>query len=108
MIEINIARDFSKTPFGRFVTDSPYSAERFRKEFLVPAFKSANDTVSVDFTGIALGIGSSFLEEAFGGLVRREGIEKTSLKKRLVIKSKMPFHRVQIEKYIEQAQPERS
>ncbi|MGE1157304.1 STAS-like domain-containing protein [Pantoea agglomerans] len=108
MIEINIARDFSKTPFGRYYSDSPFSAEKFRKEILVPAFKNnADGKVSVDFTGIALGIGSSFLEEAFGGLVRKEGIEKSNLKNRLIIKSKMPFHKVQIDRYIEQAQPER-
>lgn len=107
MIEINIAKDFSRTPFGRYVSDSPFSAEKFRKELLAPAFKNAEDKVSVDFTGIALGIGSSFLEEAFGGLVRKEGVEKDVLKKRLIIKSKMPFHRVQIDRYIDQAQPER-
>ncbi|EOX0537650.1 STAS-like domain-containing protein [Klebsiella aerogenes] len=108
MINIVIARDFSRTPFGRFVTDSPYSAEKFRKDFLVPALKTGEQEVVVDFNGIALGVGSSFLEEAFGGLVRKEGLQKSGLRKRLVIKSEVPFYKEQIERFIENAEPERS
>ncbi|EOG8130227.1 STAS-like domain-containing protein [Klebsiella pneumoniae] len=107
MIKIVIARDFSKTPFGRFVSDSPYSAEKFRKDFLVPALRSGDQEVVVDFNGIALGVGSSFLEEAFGGLVRKEGLPKSGLRRRLVIKSEVPFYKEQIERFIENAEPER-
>lgn len=106
MINIVIAKDFSKTPFGRFMSDSPYSAEKFRKDFLVPALKSGEQEVVVDFNGL-LGVGSSFLEEAFGGLVRKEGLNKTGLQKRLVIKSEMPFYKEQIERFIDNAEPER-
>ncbi|HEJ9180345.1 STAS-like domain-containing protein [Serratia marcescens] len=106
MINIVIAKDFSKTPFGRYTTDSPNSAERFRRDFLVPAFRSGEQEVVVDFRGVALGIGSSFLEEAFGGLVRKEGLPKSRLKGRLVIKSDMPFYKEQIEKFIDIAEPE--
>ena len=107
MINIVIAKDFSKTPFGRFVTDSPYSAEKFRRDFLVPALRTDEQEVVVDFDGIALGIGSSFLEEAFGGLVRKEGLAKNGLKRRLVIKSDMPFYKEQIERFIDNAEPEK-
>ncbi|HDL3604575.1 TPA: STAS-like domain-containing protein [Citrobacter braakii] len=107
MIKIVIARDFSKTPFGRFVSDSPYSAEKFRKDFLVPALKTEDQEIVVDFNGIALGVGSSFLEEAFGGLVRKEGLQKSGLRSRLVIKSEVPFYKEQIERFIENAEPER-
>jgi hypothetical protein len=107
MINIVIAKDFSKTPFGRYTTDSPNSAERFRRDFLVPAFKSGEKEVVVDFRGVALGIGSSFLEEAFGGLVRKEGLAKSRLKGTLVIKSDMPFYKEQIEKFIDIAEPEK-
>ena len=108
MINIVIAKDFSKTPFGRFMSDSPYSAEKFRKDFLVPAVRSGEQEVVVDFNGIALGVGSSFLEEAFGGLVRKEGLTKQGLKSRLVIKSEMPFYKEQIERFIDNAEPERA
>lgn len=107
MVNINIAKDFSRTPFGRFVTDSPFSAEKFRKEFLVPALRSGEQEVVVDFSGIALGVGSSFLEEAFGGLVRKEGLPKGGIKRRLVIKGDMPFYKEQIERFIDSAEPEK-
>ncbi|MGC0914308.1 STAS-like domain-containing protein [Pantoea agglomerans] len=106
MTNIVIAKDFSKKPFGRYGSDSPNSAERFRREFLVPALKEGTEKVVIDFRGISMGVGSSFLEEAFGGLVRREGVAKTDLKKRLIIKSDMPFYKELIEKFIDQAQPQ--
>ncbi len=103
---IVIAKQFSKTPFGRYTSDSPNSAERFRAEFLVPAFRSNDEKVVVDFRGIALGVGSSFLEEAFGGLVRKEGVSKNEVLARLEIKSDMPFYQEQISKFVKQAKPE--
>ena len=63
MVNIVIARDFSKMPFGRYLTDSPNSAERFRRDYLVPALKSGDREVVVDFTGINHGVGSSFFQE---------------------------------------------
>jgi len=65
---INIANDFSRYPGGRFYTDGPFSGEQFRQEFLIPVLNSS-DKCSIVFDG-ARGYGSSFLEEAFGGLVR--------------------------------------
>jgi hypothetical protein len=108
MKSIVIAKDFSRTPFGRYTTDSPNSAERFRREFLVPALKGEEQEIVIDFRGIALGVGSSFLEEAFGGLIRKEGISKSKIKDRLVIKSDMPFYKEQIDKFIDIAEPENS
>ncbi|MFS2060002.1 STAS-like domain-containing protein [Kosakonia cowanii] len=108
MRNIVIAKEFSKTPFGRYMSDSPNSAERFRRDFLVPALKDTDQEVVVDFRGIALGVGSSFLEEAFGGLIRKEGIPKSKIKSRLIIRTDMPFYKEQIDKFIDLAQPERS
>lgn len=108
MRNIVIAKEFSRTPFGRYTTDSPNSAERFRRDFLVPALKGEEKEVIVDFRGIALGVGSSFLEEAFGGLIRKEGLPKANIKARLVIKSDVPFYKEQIDKFIDLAQPERA
>jgi hypothetical protein len=65
---INVAKDFSRYPAGRFKTDGPYSGEGFRDQCLVPILKSSSGaTINLDGTR---GYGSSFLEEAFGGLVR--------------------------------------
>jgi hypothetical protein len=66
---INVAKDFSRYPVGRFVADGPYSGEKFRNQFLLPALSASGSMVVVELDG-ARGYGSSFLEEAFGGLVR--------------------------------------
>jgi len=65
---INVAKDFSRYPAGRFKTDGPYSGEGFRNQYLVPILKS-NSKAKINLDGTR-GYGSSFLEEAFGGLVR--------------------------------------
>lgn len=68
MKSISLARDFTKFPAGRFKEDGPYSGELFREKYLEPAL-SSDEVIIVDLDG-ARGYGSSFLEEAFGGLVR--------------------------------------
>jgi hypothetical protein len=83
---INIERDFSRYPAGRFKTDGPYSGERFREEVLIPALKGREGKVIVEFDG-ARGLGSSFLEEAFGGLIR-SGFSTAELRDRLDMRSK--------------------
>ena len=81
-ITISIAKDFSRTPAGRYRNDGPATAERFRDDILIPALKK-HDLVMVDITGTA-GMGSSFLEETFGGLVRK-GFPMNTLEDRLLI-----------------------
>lgn len=80
MRNIVIAKEFSRTPFGRYTTDSPHSAERFRREFLVPALKGTEQEIVVDFRGIALGVGSSFLEGRLEVSSVRKGYLKPTLK----------------------------
>lgn len=65
---INIAREFSRYPAGRYKTDGPLSGEHFREKFLVPVVASG-ERVRVELDGVR-GYGSAFLEEAFGGLIR--------------------------------------
>ncbi|CAD85291.1 MULTISPECIES: STAS-like domain-containing protein [Nitrosomonas] len=69
---INIRENFSRYPAGRYRADGPYNGEKFREELLVPALSEAIDKgekVKVELDGVR-GYNSSFLEEAFGGLVR--------------------------------------
>ena len=68
MKRIDICKHFSDVPAGRYKTDGPNSGERFRNDFLLPALH-AGKKVEVILDG-SEGYGSSFLEEAFGGLVR--------------------------------------
>jgi hypothetical protein len=74
MTTINVGRDFSRYPAGRYEKDGPHSGQAFREQLLVPALMSGGE-VRVELDD-ALGYGSSFLEEAFGGLVR--GAQKFS------------------------------
>lgn len=84
MITIRIATDFSRYPAGRNIKDGPYSGELFRKKLLEPNLP-IHEKLVIELDG-ARGYGSSFLEEAFGGLVRR-GFSKDELKKKLEIRA---------------------
>ena len=85
---IVIAETFSPYPAGRFTDDGDFNGTTFRREHLVPALRDF-DRVEVVFDGVA-GFGSSFLEEAFGGLIREEGMEKEWLDRRLVLSTSEP------------------
>lgn len=70
---ISVAKHFSQTPGPRWIKEGEYSGEEFRLECLGPAFLravEADGMVLIDLDG-AEGFASSFLEEAFGGLVRQ-------------------------------------
>lgn len=81
MAKINISHDFSEYPAGRYKADGPYSGEAFRDDILTPALNE-NDVVEITFDG-AMGYGSSFLEEAFGGLVRVSRFSRDILRRKL-------------------------
>ena len=86
--EISIANDFSRYPAGRYRDDGSDSGERFRDDLLVPALNDeSNAGVKVIFDGVA-GFGSSFLEEAFGGLVRKCSMTPEFLFQHLEISTK--------------------
>lgn len=100
MITINIAKDFSKYPAGRFTKDGPYSGEQFRKKFLEPNIEK-HEHIVIELDG-ARGYGSSFLEEAFGGLVRK-GFPSTILKEKLIIRATNTSLITEIFEFIEKA-----
>lgn len=100
--KISVAEDFSPFPAGRFRDDGPFPGEVFRDEKLIPAL-NGNDEVIVNLDGTA-GYGSSFLEEAFGGLIRC-GFTKGDLEKRLKIESSRESYKIRAWSYIaEEAQ----
>ncbi len=73
-MEINIAKDFSKTPGSRYPSECDFSGEEFRTKILMPALKKAmgnKEKLIVILDGTA-GLGTSFLEESFGGLIRND------------------------------------
>jgi len=83
---INIAKDFSDVPAGRYRADGAFSGEVFREDVLLPALQR-DAKVNVQLDGVE-GYSSAFLEEAFGGLVRLGRISATALKNQLTLESK--------------------
>lgn len=94
---ISVASDFSDEPYGRFRTDGPDSAERFRDDILIPALRKY-DKIIVDLRGAFYG--SSFLEETFGGLIRH-GFKHGDLKEKLTIEHSLQVYVYASWKYIE-------
>lgn len=71
---IKIAQDFSDTPGGRYINEGEHSGEAFRDEVLMPKYMEAvksGKRLIVNLDG-CYGLATSFLEEAFGGLVRKQ------------------------------------
>jgi hypothetical protein len=100
MIIINIAKEFSRYPAGRILSDGPHSGERFRNDFLVGNIEN-NKPFVIEFDG-ARGYGSSFLEEAFGGLIRN-GMSKEKVLKLITFSSSDPTLEIEIKEYIDEA-----
>lgn len=95
---ITVAKDFSRVPSGRKRTDGPYSGEEFRDDILYPALKEF-DKVEVVLDG-TLGYGSSFLEEAFGGLIRVKHMQLQEIKKKLIITSLRKIYKDKVMQYL--------
>lgn len=74
---INIAKDFSATPAGRYRKYGQYTGEVFREDLLLPMLK-AKDSVKIVLDGLQ-GVGASFWDEAFGAIIREGGFTKESL-----------------------------
>ena len=104
--------EFAKAPGGRFRKDGPNSGEWFRDDILVPQLRKVttkNDPLVVELDG-APGYGSSFLEEAFGGLIRLGLFTATDLRERLVVRASTPLYAPYqrlAERYMREATPER-
>lgn len=75
MVTINIANDFSLYPGGRYPSDGEHSGQEFRDNFILPHM-AKGESIQIELDGTR-GYGSSFLEEAFGGLVRKGYSPKT-------------------------------
>jgi hypothetical protein len=79
-MELSIAKHFSRFPGPRYQWQGPHSGETFRAR-LVKLLKEQTGRIRVLLDGTT-GIGSSFLDEAFGGLVRKEGFARDEIRRR--------------------------
>lgn len=103
---IEVAEKFSRTPGPRYKIHGDFSGEEFRDSYLVGALRSAIDQDSVLTVVLddVAGYGSSFLEEAFGGLLRH-GFTKDQVDKHLRIEartSRFKHHAIAAYEYIEE------
>lgn len=78
---ITVVDDFSRAPYGRYPADGDFCGENFRKYLLAPKLRE-NNRVHVVLDGYNR-YGRSFLDEAFGGLIREEGFTAADLEKKL-------------------------
>ncbi|GAB2621580.1 STAS-like domain-containing protein [Emticicia sediminis] len=88
-ILLSVAKDFSTTPGPRYDWEGSFCGEHFRENVLKPKIEEAlkgNKKLKIDLDGTA-GFGTSFLEEAFGGLVRNNGYTSNQILDTIDIKS---------------------
>ena len=106
MKQINIAEEYTTTPGARYKKDGAFSGEDFREKYLEPLFASGDRspiTINLDGT---MGYATSFLEESFGGLVRKFGDKYTNkdvLDRFIFISNEEPACVNEIEQYILEA-----
>lgn len=93
-MNISIATDFSDVPWGRYPSDGIYCGQNFRDNKLVPALKT-HERVTVNLDGVE-GLGSSFLDETFGGMVRKGFFTTEQLKSKLTITTSQPEYRMYV------------
>lgn len=105
-----IADEFSTTPGGRLRKHGPYSGEEFRDDVLHALLQravEAGDKVAIVLDGTA-GYPSSFLEEAFGGLIRLGLFDREAVQRHLELRALDPLYetyRISANRYMENAHP---
>lgn len=97
-------KNYAVKPGVRFRKEGPKSGEEYREDVLEPVLRTSlksGEKITIVLDGV-YGYATSFLEEVFGGLVRKYGYEK--IKDLIVIISKQrPYYRADIEKYMSDA-----
>ena len=103
---IDVAQLFSAYPSGRVPDDGKFNGETFRLKLLAPALRRVIDSGSgkliVDIDGVR-SFGSSFLEEAFAGLIRTGSFTREEVINRIEIrctKEHLLFFKKTINTYI--------
>lgn len=99
---LKIATEYSEIPGGRYIEDGLYSGEDFRDNVLEPKYKeclASQEKLIIDFDG-GYGYGTSFLEEAFGGLVRKGYDAKEMIENMIFISNEEKTLIDRVKKYI--------
>ena len=97
---INIKKDFTDSPGGRYRSDGQFSGEEFREDYLEPLFENTDvNEIEIDFDG-GFGYASCWLDEVFGGLVKKYGYHNVK-NKLILISNDEPGLIEDIKKYME-------
>lgn len=96
-VRIQIHELVGINPAGRYKKHGPASGELLREK-LAPILRS-NQQVILGLDGV-LGFGSSFLEEAFGGLIREEGFTKDEIDNKLTLEGGIKSDHMLIAQFI--------
>ena len=89
MKTLNIGKDFSVDPIGRYRSDGDKrSGEAFREDCLKPILQSLalNEILEIIIDDGVESYGSSFLSEGFAGMVKYGYITKEELLKKIEVK----------------------
>lgn len=76
-----ISEKYTQTPGGRYIKSGPFSGEDFRDNHLIPLIEKCRiieENLILDLDG-GYGCSTGFLEETFGGLVRKNYTEEELL-----------------------------
>lgn len=91
-MKLNIVSEFTDTPGGRYIAQGPYSGEEFRDTILKVKYDYCllkNEKLVINFDG-GYGYPISFIDEAFGGMVRDGYSAKKMLKNMVFISNDCP------------------
>lgn len=99
--QIDIGKQFSRFPAGRTARDGDYSGQVFQRKHLLPALRKCDKVVI--FLDNALSYGSSFLEEAFGGIVRDKVLTKDEFDQKVKFVSSDEYLIAEVVSYVKDA-----
>lgn len=103
---LNIVLEYTDLPGGRYIRQGSHSGEDFRENLLKSKYEyclANNEKLIINFDG-GYGYASSFLEEAFGGMVRQGYDAKDMIKRIVFVTEDEPELEKRCIKYIKEAQ----
>jgi hypothetical protein len=108
MKELNIGKEFSKDPAGRYFTDGDGNGEEFREHYLKTRLESLqpNEKLKIILDDEVESYGSSFLVEGFAGMVKYGYMYNDELLRKLEFvfsDNDFGFYRDKIIQYIKEA-----
>lgn len=108
MKTLNIGKDFSIDPIGRYRSDGNRSGETFREDYLKPALKTLEpgEKLEIIIDDGVESYGSSFLSEGFAGMVKYGFITNSEFLEKIEItytNSDFDFYKNKIIEYINKA-----